>query len=253
MNDSSKSNIMVRTLNVIKAACVLIEVIERVKQKFGFLSRRVFEVRSKILTICTAFMAEVRSEEEMRFYLMETDLDERDSLMLVFDFDLIELLEHPFSQSIVYNIWTSHYDTSNSMLSVSTAYTLLFDYNHCRYDDEVKMRPALKSSIDLARFGCHDFQFQVWRYSGQSRHLVYSLFTLLLIIWYHLLIINHLSKAIELDHKHVEMYKIYEYREGINTTDLRTPVEIAADDVKYDAEKAEAGCAERIEIIIVRK
>jgi hypothetical protein len=45
VNDSSKGNILILTLNVVKATCLLIEVIEKVKSEFGFLSRRVQEVR----------------------------------------------------------------------------------------------------------------------------------------------------------------------------------------------------------------
>lgn len=94
--DKSKSNILIRTLNVVKAACILIEVIERVKQRFGFLSRRVLEVRNKIIKVCVQFMEGVKSEEEMRFYLVELDLDERDSLMHIYTYDIVELIEHPF-------------------------------------------------------------------------------------------------------------------------------------------------------------
>jgi hypothetical protein len=37
-------------------------------------------------------MAEVQSEEEMRFYLLEKDLDERDALHVIYDWQVIELL-----------------------------------------------------------------------------------------------------------------------------------------------------------------
>jgi hypothetical protein len=42
-------------------------------------------------------MDEVQSEEEMRFYLLEKDLDERDSLHMIYDCAILELLEHPFA------------------------------------------------------------------------------------------------------------------------------------------------------------
>jgi hypothetical protein len=43
------------------------------------------EVRTKLVRIAVEFMAEVQSEEEMRFYLLEKDLDERDSLHIIYD------------------------------------------------------------------------------------------------------------------------------------------------------------------------
>lgn len=67
------------------------------RNHFGFLDRRVQEVRSRLVVITTKFMAEVQSEEEMRFYLLEKDLDERDALHVIYDCEVIELLEHPFA------------------------------------------------------------------------------------------------------------------------------------------------------------
>lgn len=52
-------------------------------------------------------MDEVTSEEEMRFYLLEKDLDERDALNVIFDCQIIELLENPYAQNIVRQIWES--------------------------------------------------------------------------------------------------------------------------------------------------
>ena len=37
----------------------------------------------------------------MRFLLLEKDLDARDALNLIYDNNLVELLIHPFAQSIV--------------------------------------------------------------------------------------------------------------------------------------------------------
>lgn len=51
MNDSSKGNILIITLNVIKATCQLIELIEKVKQQFAFMDRRVQEVRMRLVKL----------------------------------------------------------------------------------------------------------------------------------------------------------------------------------------------------------
>lgn len=101
VNDSSKGNILILTLNVIKATCLLIELCEKVCSQFGFLDRRVYEVRMRLVKIAQKFMWEVQNEEEMRFYLLEKDLDERDSMHIIYDYEVIELLEHPFAQNIV--------------------------------------------------------------------------------------------------------------------------------------------------------
>lgn len=51
VNDSSKGNVLIITLNVIKATCILVEVIEKVKRNFNFLNRRVYEVRMRLVKI----------------------------------------------------------------------------------------------------------------------------------------------------------------------------------------------------------
>jgi hypothetical protein len=95
--DSSKGNILILTLNVVKASCLLIELLDRVKKNFGFLSRRIFEIVQKIIKIANDFMNDIQTEEEMRFYLLEKDLDERDSLNIIYDYQIIDLLEHPLA------------------------------------------------------------------------------------------------------------------------------------------------------------
>ena len=41
INDSSRGNFFVRSLNVVKSACLIIELLSKVKKKFGFMERRV--------------------------------------------------------------------------------------------------------------------------------------------------------------------------------------------------------------------
>jgi hypothetical protein len=46
-------------------------------------------------------MNEVQTEDEMRFLLLEKDLDNRDALNMIYDNNLSDLLKHPFAQNIV--------------------------------------------------------------------------------------------------------------------------------------------------------
>ena len=41
----SRGNILILTLNVVKSSCLLIELLERVRDSFGFLDRRISEIR----------------------------------------------------------------------------------------------------------------------------------------------------------------------------------------------------------------
>ncbi len=49
INDSSRGNLLVHTLNVLKSACLLIELLELVKKHFSFMTRRVNEIRATIV------------------------------------------------------------------------------------------------------------------------------------------------------------------------------------------------------------
>lgn len=124
------------TLNVVKSACLLIELLSKVRAKFSFVSRRVIEIRKHIAHMAVEYMADVNTEEEMRFLLLEKDLDNRDALNLIYDNKLTELLNNPFAQNIVLQIWGSPYNNSQSVASVSSNHNLLWNYNHCRYDWE---------------------------------------------------------------------------------------------------------------------
>ena len=59
------------------------------------------EIKDRIVKIGTEYMDEVTSEEEMRYLLLEKDLDNKDALNMIYDNDLVEFLKNPFAQNIV--------------------------------------------------------------------------------------------------------------------------------------------------------
>jgi len=81
-------------------------------------------------------MDQIDNEEEMSYLLLEKDFDNRDSLYIIYDVQISELLENAYAQKIVSNIWESDYNVSNSIFAASTVHNLLFNYNHCRFDQE---------------------------------------------------------------------------------------------------------------------
>ena len=119
------------------------------------MDRRVQETQGLILRIGVEYMNEVTTEDEMRFLLLEKDLDSRDALNMIYDNNLIELLKNPFAQNIVTQIWGSHYNNSRSLAAVSSNHNLLFNYNHCRYDWEQQLR--FYKQKDLDKVGVHSY------------------------------------------------------------------------------------------------
>jgi len=147
VKNQSRGNILILTLNVIKISCLLIELLEMVRNNFGFLDRRISEIRQVIVKIAKEYMDRVDNEEEMQYLLLEKDIDYRDSLDIIYDYEVAELLENPYAQKIVTNIWESRYNVSSSVFAASTVHNLLFNYNHCRYDMEKKLRFTKKKDL----------------------------------------------------------------------------------------------------------
>lgn len=82
----SRGNLLILTLNVVKSSCLLIELLEMVRDNFGFLDRRIGEIKQVIVEIAKSYMDKVETEEEMQYLLLEEDLDNRDSLNIIYDF-----------------------------------------------------------------------------------------------------------------------------------------------------------------------
>jgi len=100
-------------------------------------------------------MAEVKSDSEMRFLLLSKDLDNRDALTIIYEYELVELLQNPFAHNVVMQIWTSPYNNSSPLPCISTVHRLTWNYNHCQFDQEARLR--FYQHRDLDAIGCHPF------------------------------------------------------------------------------------------------
>lgn len=87
--------------------------------------------------------------------LLEKDIDYRDSLNIIYDFEVVELLENPYAQKIVNSIWESKYNVSSTIFAASSVHNFLFNYNHCRFDMEANNR--FYKAKDLRSIGTHPF------------------------------------------------------------------------------------------------
>lgn len=196
VQNQSRANILILTLNVIKSSCLLIELLDRVQSQFGFLERRIDEIKSVIVGIAKNYMDVVDNEEEMQYLLLERDYDNRDSLNIIYDVEITELLENPYAQKIVNNIWESKFNVSCSIFSTSTVHNLLFNYNHCRLDMEKKLR--FNQRKDIEQFGTHGFQFQVWRYSAKSRYITFAVSFVLNAVLMHWILLRQIDQGLYL-------------------------------------------------------
>ena len=88
----NKLNLLVSNFNVVKTGCLLVELLDIVGQKFEQLKVRCTNIKSKIITHVNKYMLRVSNEAEMRYLLLETDIEDRDSLDLITKFSIYEFL-----------------------------------------------------------------------------------------------------------------------------------------------------------------
>ena len=131
LQQDNKQNILVLNFNVVKSACLLIELLEQIGSKFYQLRVRTNTLRAKIEEITRQYMHMVETELEMRYLLLEKDFEHRDALDLITTHKIFPLLESKFADNVVKEIWRSPYSTNNQLFSASTNHHLTFEYWNC--------------------------------------------------------------------------------------------------------------------------
>ena len=115
---------------------------------------------------------------------------------MIYDYEIVELLDTAHAQKVVTHIWESKYNVSASIFAASSIHNLLFNFNHCRYDLEKKLRFNAKK--DLAHYATHGFQFETWRSSGKSRYFTFALGFFLNSAIMHWILLNQIKSGNDL-------------------------------------------------------
>lgn len=196
ISNQSKSNIFLVCVNVVRIGCLLIQIIERLASMYPVLKNRVLEIRTKIIKILISYMEEVKTLEEMRYLLLTKDLDYRDSLTYICDYEILELIKVPLAAEVAAEFWNSKYNIRGSPFVISSNHNLLFNFNHTRYDLEGKLR--FYKPKDQKSLGCHDYQFEVWRNCPKSRYYAELVSIVFFVILTHTWIIDYINLSNDL-------------------------------------------------------
>lgn len=137
------------------------------------------------------YMAEVKGEQEMRYLLLEKDIEGRDSLELISKFEIMNFLRSSYAENVVKEIWRSAYATNDSIFTASTNFYLMFEYFDCAQDEEFNKRFDKGKSIK--NIESHPMMFTVWRFSGKSRIIVEFFNTLFITLVVHVLLRDALN------------------------------------------------------------
>jgi hypothetical protein len=110
---------------------LLIEILELISVQFEQLSIRCRSIRVRIEDKVSTYLQEVNTEEEMRYLLLEKDIDDRDALELITMYQIVCFLKTQQAENVVKEIWRSPYATNDMIFQASTNYFLLFQYYNC--------------------------------------------------------------------------------------------------------------------------
>ena len=122
----------------------------------------------------------------MRYLFLEKDMDDRDALELITNYEIVNFLKTQYAENVVKEIWRSPYATNDMIFQASTNYFLLFNYFNCIQDDEKNFR--LFRGKNVKNIENHSMQFMVWRFSAKSRIIVEFIVSLFVIIPAHVIL-----------------------------------------------------------------
>ena len=88
----NKLNILVSNFNVVLTGCLLIEVLDLVGAKFDQLKVRCDKIKTKIEDHVSKYMARVTHQDEMRYLLLEKDMEDRDAIDLITKYEIYSFL-----------------------------------------------------------------------------------------------------------------------------------------------------------------
>ena len=60
-------------------------------------------------------MDEVTNESEMRYLLLEKDMDDRDPLELITNYEIVSFLRTKYAENVVKEIWRSSYASNDQI------------------------------------------------------------------------------------------------------------------------------------------
>lgn len=123
---ANKQNILVTNFNVVRTGCLLIEILELIGVQFEQLSIRCQSIRQRIEEKVSKYLSEVKNMAEMRYLLLEKDMDDRDALEMITVYEIVSFLKTQYAENVVKEIWRSPYATNDMIFQASTNYFLLF-------------------------------------------------------------------------------------------------------------------------------
>lgn len=71
------------------------------------------------------YIESIDNENFLTSIMLEKDYNNRDSLQIAVDLEVLDLIQAPKVEAVIKRIWNSDYDTSGSIFQMSSAYQII--------------------------------------------------------------------------------------------------------------------------------
>lgn len=127
--------------------CLLYEFLSLLMKKFFSLSYSCRILMEHIKVLILNYIESVDDENFFTFIMLEKDFQGRDALQIAVELELLDLIQAPKVEAVIKRIWNSDYDTSGSLLEMSTPYQIFQNHSFDR-NIELEMRFYKKRNIE---------------------------------------------------------------------------------------------------------
>ena len=191
--NNCKLNGLYFTNNPLRVILTLIKIIEDIYNKFRGMKYIGEEIIERMIRVGRKIEDEMRTYEEMRGVLEDTDRDGRSAFMLIILLQLPLFLEHPIANEIIMDIWVSEYEMKATFPTSSTITRILSLFipvmnaeiehttqpsNHPKYKSLIGefTGGTARMYIEMEHIGMYIF----WKSSAYMKSHIYILSLLLL-------------------------------------------------------------------------
>ena len=164
--------------NLLMLVCELYELTLILEREYSFLNSYTIRLWERISNIAGEFIQAIDDEDKLRNIVFEKDFEGRDSLHILSQYEITEIMNNKNMEKIALELWYSDYDVKGSILTTSTSYKML-TYNSFNQPWDLvneymfyQMKPRRLSNIKH-----HLYQVNVWKKSISAKVVMEGLFS----------------------------------------------------------------------------
>ena len=161
--ENPKDNPLYFATNFLLVALNLYEVWNLISREYPLLNAAVNNLTTHIIHVAWNFIEEMK-EDKIRVILYEKDFDNRDSLEIISNHNICDLLNNKNMEKVAIDVWESEYDIKGNLIECSSAFTILKANTFTTSRDYVKEYLFFSfKHRNLSKVAHHIFQFQIWK------------------------------------------------------------------------------------------